>query len=130
MCVDSAGLCEPPCLCAQREGTGLRLVRGGTVSGQRTTPARFLPVRLERGEGRVRCRRRILSTLDTQCSTDRKNFAVRTSPAHVELLGHLVNQQSPLNPESPRGVWEYHEHLIPQSERKPIRVWLEASEND
>jgi iron(III)-enterobactin esterase len=44
--------------------------------------------------------------------------------------GTYVNQQSPRNPESPHGAWEYHEHLIPQSDRKPIRVWLEVSEND
>jgi enterochelin esterase-like enzyme len=44
--------------------------------------------------------------------------------------GTYVNQQSPLNPESPHGAWEYHEHLIPQSRRKPLRVWLEVSEND
>lgn len=44
--------------------------------------------------------------------------------------GTYVNQQSPLNPGSPHGAWEYHEHLIPQSERKPIRIWLEVSEND
>jgi enterochelin esterase-like enzyme len=44
--------------------------------------------------------------------------------------GTYVNQQSPLNPQSPHGAWEYHEHLIPQSEAKPLRVWLEVSEND
>ena len=44
--------------------------------------------------------------------------------------GTYVNQQSPLNPESPHGAWEYHEHLIPQSEQKPLRVWLEVSEHD
>ncbi len=44
--------------------------------------------------------------------------------------GTYVNQQSPLNPASPHGAWEYHEHLIPQSEHKPLRVWLEVSEND
>ena len=44
--------------------------------------------------------------------------------------GTYVNQQSPLNPESPHGAWEYHEHLIPQSAAKPLRVWLEVSEND
>ncbi len=27
--------------------------------------------------------------------------------------GTYVNQQSPPNPESPHGAWEYHEHLIP-----------------
>jgi enterochelin esterase-like enzyme len=44
--------------------------------------------------------------------------------------GTYVNQQSPRNPESPHGAWEYHEHLIPQSQAKPIRIWLEVSEND
>ncbi|HEY2585575.1 MAG TPA: alpha/beta hydrolase-fold protein [Tepidisphaeraceae bacterium] len=44
--------------------------------------------------------------------------------------GTYVNQQSPHNPASPHGAWEYHEHLIPQTDRKPIRVWLEVSEND
>jgi enterochelin esterase-like enzyme len=44
--------------------------------------------------------------------------------------GTYVNQQSPFNPESPHGAWEYHEHLIPQSEPKPLRIWLEVSEHD
>lgn len=44
--------------------------------------------------------------------------------------GTYVNQQSPLNPESPHGAWEYHEHLIPRSRRKPLRIWLQVGEND
>ncbi len=44
--------------------------------------------------------------------------------------GTYVNQQSPLNPTSPHGAWEYHEHWIAQSPRKPLRVWLEVGEND
>lgn len=44
--------------------------------------------------------------------------------------GTYVNQQSPLNPASPHGAWEYHEHLLWQTPRKPLRVWLEVSEND
>ena len=44
--------------------------------------------------------------------------------------GTFVNQQSPLNPDSPHGAWEYHEHLIPASDRKPLRIWLEVGEND
>lgn len=44
--------------------------------------------------------------------------------------GTYVNQQSPLNPASPHGAWEYHEHLIPQSRRKPLRIWMEVGEND
>jgi iron(III)-enterobactin esterase len=44
--------------------------------------------------------------------------------------GTYVNQQSPLNPETPHGAWEYHERLIAQSARKPLRIWLEVSEHD
>jgi enterochelin esterase family protein len=44
--------------------------------------------------------------------------------------GTYVNQQSPRNAESPHGAWEYHENLIPKSEAKPLRIWLEVSEND
>jgi len=44
--------------------------------------------------------------------------------------GTYVNQQSPRNPESPHGAWEYHENLIPKSEPKPLRIWLEVSEKD
>jgi iron(III)-enterobactin esterase len=44
--------------------------------------------------------------------------------------GTYVNQQSPENPASPRGAWEYHATLIPQSERKPLRVWLHVSDQD
>lgn len=44
--------------------------------------------------------------------------------------GTYVNQQSPLNPESPHGAWEYHEHIIPQSKAKPLRIWMEVGEND
>jgi len=44
--------------------------------------------------------------------------------------GTYVNQQSPENRKSPHGAWEYHENLIPRSEKKPLRVWLEVSEKD
>lgn len=44
--------------------------------------------------------------------------------------GTYVNQQSPMNPASPHGAWEYHEHWIAQARRKPLRVWLEVGEND
>ncbi|CAN5687531.1 alpha/beta hydrolase-fold protein [soil metagenome] len=44
--------------------------------------------------------------------------------------GTYVNQQSPLNPETPHGAWEYHENLIPKARRKPLRVWMEVGEND
>ncbi|MBC7805801.1 MAG: esterase family protein [Akkermansiaceae bacterium] len=44
--------------------------------------------------------------------------------------GTYVDQQSPFNPASPHGAWEYHENLIPKTKRKPLRIWLEVSEND
>ena len=44
--------------------------------------------------------------------------------------GTFVNQQSPLNPEFPHGAWEYHDHLIAQSARKPLRIWMQVGEND
>jgi iron(III)-enterobactin esterase len=48
----------------------------------------------------------------------------------LSYSGTYVNQQSPTNPASLHGAWEYHEHLIPQSERKPLRVWLQVGELD
>jgi enterochelin esterase-like enzyme len=44
--------------------------------------------------------------------------------------GTFVNQQSPPDPETPRGAWEYHATLIPNAERKPLRLWLEVGEKD
>ena len=44
--------------------------------------------------------------------------------------GTFVNQQWPYNPETPDGAWEFHEHLIPKSPRKPIRIWMEVGDRD
>lgn len=44
--------------------------------------------------------------------------------------GTFVNQQSPPNPQTPRGAWEYHARLIPEAARKPLRIWLEVGEKD
>ena len=44
--------------------------------------------------------------------------------------GTYVNQQWPPMYMSPHGAWEYHEHWIPQSKRKPLRIWLHVGEND
>ncbi|PWU21637.1 MAG: esterase [Verrucomicrobia bacterium] len=44
--------------------------------------------------------------------------------------GTYVNQQWPHNDETPHGAWEYHEHLIPRSPAKPIRIWLEVGDRD
>ena len=48
----------------------------------------------------------------------------------LSYSGTFVDQQSPMNPKSPHGAWEYHENLIPKSDAKPIRVWLEVGEKD
>jgi iron(III)-enterobactin esterase len=44
--------------------------------------------------------------------------------------GTYVNQQWPSNPETPHGAWEYHEHLIPNSPVKPLRIWMEVGDRD
>jgi len=42
----------------------------------------------------------------------------------------FVNQQSPVDPATPRGAWEYHATLIPNTAKKPIRIWMEVGERD
>jgi enterochelin esterase family protein len=44
--------------------------------------------------------------------------------------GTYVNQQWPYNPETPHGAWEFHEHLIPESRLKPLRIWMEVGDQD
>ena len=44
--------------------------------------------------------------------------------------GTYVNQQWPSNPETPHGAWEFHEHLIPNSAVKPLRIWMEVGDRD
>ena len=44
--------------------------------------------------------------------------------------GTYVNQQWPWNPETPHGAWEFHEHLLPNSPVKPIRIWMEVGDRD
>lgn len=44
--------------------------------------------------------------------------------------GTFVAQEHPRNPRSPHGAWEYHATFIPQSEPKPLRVWLQVGEFD
>lgn len=48
----------------------------------------------------------------------------------ISYSGTYVNQQSPLNPETPRGAWEYHASILPNAKRKPLRIWMHVSEND
>jgi iron(III)-enterobactin esterase len=44
--------------------------------------------------------------------------------------GTYVNQQWPPNADTPHGAWEFHEHLIPQNPKKPIRLWMEVGDKD
>jgi enterochelin esterase-like enzyme len=44
--------------------------------------------------------------------------------------GTYVNQQWPWNPEIPHGAWEFHEHLIPDTAAKPLRIWMEVGDRD
>jgi enterochelin esterase-like enzyme len=44
--------------------------------------------------------------------------------------GTYVNQQWPSNPQTPHGAWEFHEHLIPNTPAKPIRIWMEVGDRD
>ena len=44
--------------------------------------------------------------------------------------GTFVNQQWPSDPRTPHGAWEFHEHLIPASPRKPLRLWMEVGDRD
>jgi enterochelin esterase-like enzyme len=48
----------------------------------------------------------------------------------LSYSGTFVNQQWPPNPETPHGAWEYHEHIIPNSPVKPIRIWMEVGDRD
>jgi enterochelin esterase-like enzyme len=44
--------------------------------------------------------------------------------------GTYVNQQWPPNPQTPHGAWEFHEHLIPNTPPKPLRIWMEVGDRD
>jgi enterochelin esterase-like enzyme len=44
--------------------------------------------------------------------------------------GTYVNQQWPWNPETPHGAWGFHSQLIPNSPKKPIRLWMEVGDRD
>jgi iron(III)-enterobactin esterase len=44
--------------------------------------------------------------------------------------GTYVNQQWPPSTETPHGAWEFHEHLIPASPAKPLRIWMEVGDRD
>lgn len=44
--------------------------------------------------------------------------------------GTYVNQQWPFHDATPGGAWDFHERLIPNSPKKPIRLWMEVGDRD
>ncbi len=48
----------------------------------------------------------------------------------LSYSGTYVAQESPDNPASPHGAWEYHENFIPKTEAKPLRIWLQVGDHD
>ena len=48
----------------------------------------------------------------------------------LSYSGTYVNQQWPWNPETPGGAWGYHQTLIPNSPKKPIRIWMHVGDRD
>jgi enterochelin esterase-like enzyme len=48
----------------------------------------------------------------------------------LNYSGTYINQQWPSDPATPHGAWEFHEHLIPQQPKKPIRLWMEVGDRD
>jgi len=48
----------------------------------------------------------------------------------LSYSGTFVNQAWPVDPKTPRGAWEYHDHLIAKAAKKPIRIWMEVGEKD
>jgi hypothetical protein len=48
----------------------------------------------------------------------------------LSYSGTFVNQEWPHSAETPHGAWGFHERLIAESEKKPLRIWLEVGDRD
>jgi enterochelin esterase-like enzyme len=48
----------------------------------------------------------------------------------ITTSGTFVNQQWPFNPQTPGGAWDFHATLIPNSPKKPIRLWMGVGDAD
>jgi enterochelin esterase-like enzyme len=48
----------------------------------------------------------------------------------LSYSGTYVYQQWPYNAETPHGAWDFHETIIPNSPRKPLRIWMHISDRD
>jgi|SaaInlStandDraft_1057018.scaffolds.fasta_scaffold19754_2 iron(III)-enterobactin esterase len=56
----------------------------------------------------------------------------RTDLYHRVLTtsGTFVNQQWPFNPETPGGAWDFHDKLVLESPKKPIRLFMAVGDRD
>jgi len=56
----------------------------------------------------------------------------RTDLYHRVLTtsGTFVNQQWPFNPKTPDGAWGFHNGLIAESPRKPLRIFISVGDRD
>ncbi|GMW01709.1 MAG: hypothetical protein AMXMBFR84_28460 [Candidatus Hydrogenedentota bacterium] len=48
----------------------------------------------------------------------------------LSFSGTFVNQQWPYNEETPGGAWDLHRTLIPNSPKKPLRIWMHVADRD
>ncbi|MEO5957695.1 MAG: alpha/beta hydrolase-fold protein, partial [Opitutaceae bacterium] len=48
----------------------------------------------------------------------------------ITTSGTYVNQQWPFDPATPGGAWDFHDKLIPQSPKKPFRLWMGVGDRD
>jgi iron(III)-enterobactin esterase len=48
----------------------------------------------------------------------------------LSYSGTFVYQQWPYNAETPHGAWDFHETLIPNNPKKPLRIWMHISDRD
>lgn len=44
--------------------------------------------------------------------------------------GTFVNQQWPFDPKTPGGAWDFHTTLIPNSPKKPLRIFMAVGDHD
>jgi enterochelin esterase-like enzyme len=48
----------------------------------------------------------------------------------LSYSGTFVYQQWPYSAETPHGAWEFHESIIPNTPKKPLRIWMAVSDRD
>ncbi len=44
--------------------------------------------------------------------------------------GTFVNQQWPFDPKTPGGAWDFHETLVPNTPKKPLRIFISVGDRD